>query len=84
MNELYKIHSFYMFSLRSYIYVIKRAILKVQTKWDEQNKTQQDEGEEQNEGEGEAEVKETKELSDEDLEKRIDLLVESITETSWD
>jgi len=73
MNELYKIHSFYMFSLRSFIFVIKRSIDKVQRKWDLEHKEENDDQNEEN-----------KELSDEDLEKRIALLVESITETSWD
>jgi len=62
-----------MFSLRSFIFVIKRAISKVQAQWDQEHN---DENEDPND--------ENKELSDEDLDKRISLLVESITETSWD
>jgi hypothetical protein len=37
MNELDKIHTFYMYSLESYLVVIVRAIKKVADKWEAEN-----------------------------------------------
>ena len=56
MNELYKIHSFYRFSLDSFVIVVKRAIDIVADRLNPKKKKKQAEGNE--EGEGEEEKKE--------------------------
>jgi dynein heavy chain len=50
MSELYKLHTFYLYSLESYIFVIRRAVASVQAKWKEMLKRDEPE-EEKKEGE---------------------------------
>lgn len=87
-NELYKIHSFYAFSLRSFMFVIKRAVLLVQGDWDKKDEPEPKEGEEDEEAPEEnpedAGNDGPKEFSEEELERRISDLTESITLTAWD
>jgi dynein heavy chain len=88
LNELYKIHSFYKFSLDSFIIVVKRAIRLVAEamKKSKQKEGDGEEGEEPAEGE-EAPAKEEEapeeeepeELSPKSLTARVEALVESIT-----
>lgn len=47
MNELYKIHSFYKFSLDSFVIVVNRAIDIVAAKLDKKKEPEVEEGEEQ-------------------------------------
>lgn len=42
MTELYKLHSFYLYSLESYIFVIQRAIREVAKKWKIKLKEEED------------------------------------------
>lgn len=90
LNELYKIHSFYKFSLDSFIIVVKRAIrlvaesMKKKKGGDEEGGEGGEEGEEPAEGEAakeeeQAEDEEPEELSPKSLAARVDNLVESIT-----
>jgi dynein heavy chain len=87
MNELYKIHSFYKFSLDSFVIVVNRAIDIVAN---EQNKKNHDEakaeeGEEANGEEKQAEAQEPDEeeeageMTPRTLAKRVEKLTESIT-----
>ena len=55
MNELYKIHSFYRFSLDSFVIVVKRAIDIVADRLNPKKKKPAAEGEEVKEGEAAAE-----------------------------
>lgn len=80
MNELYKIHSFYKFSLDSFVIVVNRAIDIVAERMNPKKKVP-GEGEE---GEGEGENNEDDKAEDEPmtprtLNKRVDALTESIT-----
>lgn len=80
MNELYKIHSFYKFSLDSFVIVVNRAIDKVAERMNPKKKVVE-EGEE---GQAEAENNEEEKAEDEPmtprtLNKRVEALTESIT-----
>lgn len=82
LNELYKIHSFYKFSLDSFIIVVKRAINIVAERM--KKKKEPVEGEEGEEGEegaepAEEEPEEEGEMTPGTLKKRVEALVESIT-----
>jgi len=95
MSELYKIHSFYKYSLDSFVIVVKRAIDLVQEKDKKAKEAAKkaaagdEEGEEgeEGEGEGEGEKKEEEEPAEEiqlemtpkSLDKRVNDLTESIT-----
>lgn len=88
LNELYKIHSFYKFSLDSFIIVVKRAI-KIVADAAKKKKSADDEGGEAAEGEEGEEKPEEEEKPDEEAEEeemtpntlknRVLSLVESIT-----
>lgn len=85
MNELFKIHSFYKFSLDSFIIVINRAIDIVAAKLDKK-KEPEGEGEEEKKEDEEAEKEENAEEDEEGdemtprtLKKRVEELTESIT-----
>jgi len=79
MNELYKIHSFYKFSLDSFVIVVERAIdiVAAQMNPKKEEKPEPEEGEEQAEEDEEEEGE--KEMSPEELNKRVIALTESIT-----
>jgi len=93
MSELYKIHSFYKYSLDSFIIVVKRAIDLVQAKAKAEKdalkkKDAGEEGEEGEEGEDGAEAEPKAEAEEEEvqlemtpksLDKRVNDLTESIT-----
>lgn len=91
MNELYKIHSFYKFSLDSFIIVVSRAIDIVAERMNPKKKSKKAEGEEPAEGEeGEAEAAEAEQedaggdelptdLTPEQLSTRVRALTDSIT-----
>jgi dynein heavy chain len=85
MNELYKIHSFYKFSLDSFIIVVQRAINIVAEQMNPKKKKKEEgEAEEGEEGaedapEEEEEEQEAVEMSPKTLEKRVNALTESIT-----
>lgn len=66
-----------MFSLRSFIFVIRRAIGLVQAEWDKKANVK-------TEGDEDAEEDEQKELSDDELKVRVQDLIDSITVCSWD
>jgi len=92
MNELYKIHSFYKFSLDSFIIVVKRAIKIVADRMKKKGKANAEEGAggeaaEGEEGEAaaeeppaeEEEEEEEGEMTPKTLANRVDALVDSIT-----
>ena len=95
MNELYKIHSFYRFSLDSFVIVVKRAIdivadrlnpkkKKAAADAEEAKEGEAAEGEEGEEGaaqqeEEEEEEEEEQEMTPRTLAKRVDMILESIT-----
>lgn len=88
MNELYKIHSFYKYSLDAFLIVVKRAIDLVQEKWEAEKKAaegEKAEGEEEEEEAAPAEAEEGEEgekkneLTPRSLGRRVDDLTESIT-----
>jgi dynein heavy chain len=89
MNELYKIHSFYKFSLDSFVIVVERAIdivaAKMNPKKEEAEKNEEEEGEGEGEGdeaeneENAEEEEEKNEMTPEQLKARVDALTESIT-----
>jgi dynein heavy chain len=88
MNELYKIHSFYKYSLDAFLIVVKRAIDLVQEKWEADKKAaegEKAEGEEEEEEAAPAEAEEGEEgekkneLTPRALARRVDDLTESIT-----
>lgn len=84
MSELYKIHSFYKFSLNSFVIVIKRAIDLVQEadraakEALKANKDEDEEEEEQHHDEDEEEGDKL-EMTPKTLAKRVLNLTESIT-----
>ena len=87
LNELYKIHSFYKFSLESFVIVVNRAIDIVAEAMNpkKEHKEPPEEGEEEggeNEGSEKAE-EEDEPLSPRSLMKRVDALTESITYESF-
>ena len=83
MNELYKIHSYYKFSLDSFVIVVNRAIDIVAAQMNpKKDKPEPVEGEEGAEGEQEAEPEEEEEeepMTPRTLKKRVEALTESIT-----
>lgn len=86
MNELYKIHSFYKFSLDSFVIVVNRAIdiVAEQMNPKKPEKPAKVEGEEGAEGEAQEEEpaeeeEEAGEMTPRTLEKRVQALTESIT-----
>jgi len=88
MNELYKIHSFYKFSLDSFIIVVNRAIdivaeamnpKKAAKEEKAEGEGEGEEGEKQEEAPEEEEEEEAGEMTPRTLEKRVNALVESIT-----
>lgn len=88
MNELYKIHSFYKFSLDSFVIVVNRAIDIVAAQMNPKKKKDEapeGEGEEGEDGEkkeeepAEDEEAEAVEMSPRTLQKRVNALTESIT-----
>lgn len=93
MTELYKLHTFYAYSLESFIFVIQRAIKDIAYKWklklkaenEENNKKPEGEGEEvQNENENKQEEDESEEdMPDNIRKKRVDDLVNAITDFSF-
>lgn len=90
MNELYKIHSFYKYSLDAFLIVVKRAIDLVAEAWraeEEKAKGDKPEGEDEEEEapaeaaepeEGE-EAEKKNEMTPRTLARRVDDLTESIT-----
>jgi len=78
MNELYKIHSFYKFSLDSFVIVVERAIDIVAAKMNPKKKEKAPAGED-GEAPEEEEPAEEQEMSPEQLKKRVEALTESIT-----
>jgi dynein heavy chain len=85
LNELYKIHSFYKFSLDSFIIVVKRAIKLVADSM-KKGKKEEEAPAEGEEGEAPAEEAPPEEEEEEDgemtpktLAARVEKLVESIT-----
>jgi dynein heavy chain len=92
MNELYKIHSFYKFSLDSFLIVVTRAIDIVAANMSKKKAPEEDDegDEEPKEGEEDGEPKEEKppaeaepeeevEMTPEELKARVEALIESIT-----
>jgi dynein heavy chain len=83
LNELYKIHSFYKFSLDSFIIVVKRAIKIVADSMKKQKAPAEgeegEEGEEAAEAEAEPEEEEDGEMTPKTLAARVESLVQSIT-----
>jgi len=94
LNDLYKIHSFYKFSLDSFVIVVNRAIdivadrLNPKKDKEKEEKAEGEEGEEGEDAEAEAEAEgeKTEEEEEEEVEmtprtlgKRVDALTESIT-----
>ena len=81
MNELYKIHSFYKFSLDSFVIVVNRAIDLVAERMNPKKKEKHEpvEGEEQPPEEDEDENKEDEPMTPRALNKRVEALTESIT-----
>jgi dynein heavy chain len=81
LNELYKIHSFYKFSLDSFIIVVKRAIKIVADRMKKQKAPAEEgeEGEEPAEGEEPPPEEEEAEMTPGTLKNRVLALVESIT-----
>lgn len=89
MNDLYKIHSFYKFSLDSFVIVVNRAIDIVAEQMNPKSKKaegeEKPEGEEGEEEEAAAEAEEEEgeddqgEMTPRTLAKRVDALTESIT-----
>jgi len=66
-----------MFSLSSFIFVIKKAINNVKRNWNKKNA-------EKTEGNEEDQPEQKLEMTDEELDQRILELVEMITSVSWD
>lgn len=81
MNELYLIHSFYRFSLDSFVVVVKRAIdiVAEAMKPKKPEKEEPEEGEEPAEEEEEEEPEEEAEMTPRSLKKRVEALTDSIT-----
>jgi dynein heavy chain len=89
MTELYKLHSFYLYSLESYIFVIRRSVNNVSEKWKNKLKAAADNEGEQAEGENEEKGEENKEeeieeeMPDNVRFQRVQDLVTAITEFSY-
>jgi dynein heavy chain, axonemal len=82
MNELYKIHSFYKFSLDSFVIVVNRAIDMVAEKMNPKKQAAIEVGEDGVEKEVELDEEERGEdepMTPRTLNKRVDALTESIT-----
>lgn len=78
MIELYKVHSFYKFSLDSFVIVVNRAIDIVAEKMNPQ-KAAKEPGEEGGEVAEEEENKEDEPMTPRSLAKRVEALIDSIT-----
>jgi dynein heavy chain len=84
LNELYKVHSFYKFSLDSFVIVINRAIDLVAEKMNRKpEKPEPVEGEEPPEEGEEEEPGEEEAMTPRTLNKRVDALIDSITYESF-
>lgn len=92
MTELYKLHSFYAFSLESFIFVIQRAIKTIAAKWkaklradnENENKDNPDENAENKNNEKIEEDDEPEEDMPDNIRKnRVDDLVGAITEFAF-
>ena len=88
MNELYKLHSFYLYSLESYIFVIQRAVNEVARKWriklkleEEAGKTEEEKKEMEKKEDEEFKVEE--EMADSVRLQRVNDLTQHITEFSF-
>jgi len=85
LNELYKIHSFYKFSLDSFVIVVNRAIDIVAERLNPKKAKKEEgdapaEGEEgEKEEEEEEEEEEEQEITPRTLAKRVNMILESIT-----
>jgi dynein heavy chain len=91
MNEVYKIHSFYKYSLDAFLIVVKRAISLVALKWDAEKKAAEGDGKEEGGEEGEeappeeeaaaeeGDEEKKNEMTPRTLARRVDDLTESIT-----
>jgi len=88
LNELYKVHSFYKFSLDSFIIVVKRAIKIVAERMKKAKEADADGGDEADGADGEGKKEDaggededgpTGELSPKSLAERVNALLESIT-----
>lgn len=71
------------------MFVIKRAVLTIQADWDKKDEPEKTEGDEEEEGEKEEQPEGEandgpKEFSEEELERRINDITDSVTLTSWD
>ena len=77
MNELYKVHSFYRFSLDAFYIVVKRAIQIVADSY-KKEKPAEDE-EEEKEEKSQEEEEEDLELTPRSLAKRVTELIDSVT-----
>ena len=78
MIELYKVHSFYKFSLDSFVIVVNRAIDIVAERMNPK-KVAKEPGEEGGEAPEEEENKEEEQMTPRSLAKRVDALIDSIT-----
>jgi dynein heavy chain len=95
MTELYKLHSFYLYSLESYIFVIKRAVNDVANIWKAKNKIENPvaieenkdkesaEGDKQEEAKQEMEEEIEEEMTDQMRTQRVNDLKEAITDFSY-
>lgn len=87
MNELYKLHSFYLYSLESYIFVIQRAVNEVAKKWRAKLKQEEEAGKtEEEKKEMEKKEEDTKieeEMPDNVRLQRVNDLTQHITEFSF-
>jgi dynein heavy chain len=82
MNELYKIHSFYKFSLDSFVIVVNRAIDIVSERMSPKKKpavAAEEGAEEGEEKPAEEEKQEDEPMTPRTLNKRVEALIESIT-----
>lgn len=88
MNELYKIHSFYKFSLDSFVIVVNRAIdivaERLNPKKPEPAELKEGEEAEAKEEASEGEGEEDGEMSPKTLKARVEALLESITYQAFD
>ena len=85
MTELYKLHSFYLFSLESFIYVIQRAVNDVAAKWRARNELEAgtDEEKKNNEGVNKEEKEDEEEMPENLRIERVKNLTRSITEFAF-
>jgi len=79
MNDLYKVHSFYKYSLDSFMTVVVRAIKIVAAAMNPKPAEKAEKGEDEEEGEGAEEKGEDEPLTPRSLKKRVEALTDSIT-----